>query len=285
MSLFFALLTAFFWGCGDLFIAISSRKFGAGFSFNLFRIIAIVVLTIPAIIFFPTTNFTPVNLWTVIATSILESIGIRFFFKALAEKNAVINGTIASAFSIVTILVCLLFFGERPTVVQLFMIGLVIIGVIMASLNVRDLSKIHLVEKGALYAFAAMFIWGVYFAVVRIPTQELGWFWPVYFVRLTVILELPFIFSKKISLPKRLFNWKTVGLVVAAAVLPTIGDSFYNLGIAVPQTATSLFVPIASASPVIYVFLAGWFFREKIERIQKIGIATTILGVILLSIR
>jgi len=285
MSLFFALLTAFFWGCGDWFIAISSQKFGAGFSFNLFRMIAIVILTIPAIILFPTANFTPENFWTVVATSILESIGIRFFFKALAEKNTIINGTIASAFSIVTVLVSMIFFGERLSLIQLLIIGLVIVGIIMASLNVSDLSKIHIIEKGALYAFAAMFIWGVYFAVVRIPTQELGWFWPVYFVRLTVILELPFIFSKKISLPKRLFNWKAVGLVVAAAVLPTIGDSFYNLGIADPQTITSLFVPVASVSPVIYVFLAGWFFREKIEPIQKVGIATTILGVILLSIK
>ncbi len=285
MSLLFALLTAFFWGCGDFFIAISSKKFGAGFSFHFFRIVSLLVLTIPAIILFPTTNFTPINFWTVVATSILESIGIRFFFKALAEKNTIINGTIASSFSIITVLVSLIFFGERPTVTQLIIIGLVIVGIIMASLNVRDLSKIHLIEKGALYAFAAMFIWGVYFAVVRIPTRELGWFWPVYFVRLTVILELPFIFSKKISLPKRFFSWKAIGLMMIAAVIPTIGDSFYNLGIAVPQTATSLFVPVASASPVIYNILAGWFFREKIEPIQKLGIAATILGVILLSIK
>ena len=238
-------------------------------------------MLLPVIYFLPHTQFTQAKLLNVIVVAIIMTTAVLCFFKTLEKGNAAVNGTIAASFSFITVLISIFFFNEKPNPLQLVAILIVISGVIITSFDFRNFNAIHLREKNIIYAFIAMILWGIHYAVVKIPSRELGWFWPAFFARVAVIIYLPYFLQKKISFEK-VKGFKSFGILIATAILPTLGDFTYSAGVIISNT--SLFAPVAASSPIIFVLLASWWFKDKISKIQKIGITLTLAGIILLGL-
>ena len=64
--------------------------------------------------------------------------------------------------------------------------------------------------------------------------------------------------------------------------LSTAANLGYNIGIS--SGYTSIVAPIAASYPVLFVILSSWYFREPLFRRQVVGIATSLVGIVALTL-
>ena len=70
--------------------------------------------------------------------------------------------------------------------------------------------------------------------------------------------------------------------MVVSTTLVRIAEFSYNAGIG--KGLVSIVAPIAGANPILFIILAFIFFKDKITRQQILGIITTLIGIVLLSV-
>ncbi len=145
-----------------------------------------------------------------------------------------------------------------------------------ASNLIKDLHK-----SGAIFAFGAFFFWGVYFALVRIPVEQIGWFLPQYTSSFVGLLMF-FIIAKVTKDKDVMTKPKLIWLVAITAFLQVAGRIFFNYAISKGQTA--IVAPIAGSSPAVFVALAFFIFKEKLNKKQWLGIVLALVGIINLSL-
>jgi drug/metabolite transporter (DMT)-like permease len=165
--------------------------------------------------------------------------------------------------------------------IQIFAILLTIIGIIFSAFNFQKIAMKNIFSKGSFFALVTMVLWGAYFSLVKIPTQLIGWYWPAFMIRVLVILFIPLLISQKNLSMSRFATKKLFVFILAAAVLSGFGDVIYNLGIS--HSDISYFSPIASASPIFYAVIASRVYRDKVARIQNLGIIMAIIGIIMIN--
>ncbi len=284
MSLFFALFTLIGWGVGDIFVALASRKLGAKLSYFWGNILAFLLSSL----YIPFAG--KISDWRMFmlagALNIIHVLGNISYFRGLEVGNATIVGTLSSAYSLVAIIISLLFFGESLTLSQGIPIVFILTGSILVSLNLEKLATLDkdkiLTDKGIVYAFGSMIFWGIYFALVRIPAEKIGWFWagyPLYLLTFT----LPFIMKEVRTNTFRVFSSAKILITVLLMTLfITTADFSYNLGIL--KGFTSIVAPVAGAYPVVFVALARFVFKERLSKTQSAGIILSLLGIVLLGI-
>jgi drug/metabolite transporter (DMT)-like permease len=56
----------------------------------------------------------------------------------------------------------------------------------------------------------------------------------------------------------------------------------YNLGVRTEDL--SLVAPVASCAPLVAILLARIFFGEEITKLQKVGVASVVVGIAALSV-
>ncbi len=282
MALLFAFLTLVGWGVGDIFGTVAIRKIGslaANFWWSLIGLIF-------ASFYIPWAGGISDYKYFIFAVfiSLIDIFGNLFFYKGLQYGNASLNGTITGSYVFITVLISILFFKEAVTSQQFAGIILILIGIIMGSLNFAQIKKMKLEDvfsdKGLKFSFIAMLEWGIYFAVIRIPAEKIGWFWagyPIYFIGTFIMFFL--------LLPKQLstirMDRKTLMMMLLFVTFTVSANFFYNLGIL--HGFTSIVAPVSGSYPILFVLLAGLFFREKLTKQQIIGIISSLAGIVLIS--
>ncbi len=282
-AIFFALVSYVGWGSGDIFSAKASRKIGAFLTSFWTYIIGFLFMSL----FVPFALKTPVNfsseiLFISIVLGVILWIAWPIFNEALRIGNASIVGTIAGSFGGLVVILSLIFFKESLGPVQLLAIIIILVGIILSSLNFADLKNKKFIEnKGTMFAIIVMVIWGIYFTFIRIPTDQIGWFWTTYIafatgaiisIALSIIKRKEF---KKIS-PK---NYLNLGM---SAVLTTTGTVSFNF--AITQGLTAVVAPIATSYPTLFVLLSRFVFGDKLTKQQWAGIIISLAGIVLLAI-
>lgn len=254
MAIFFALLTLVGWGVGDVFITIASRKIGSIKAY-FYGLVFTLILTSFYIPFAP--KIEDMGMFVLaIALGALLVVGTLFYFKALEIGNASLVGAIGGSFIVPTIILSMIFFGEKISLAQAAGILMTLFGIISVSLKLDNLK----IDKGIFFVILASSLWGVYYGFIRIPVESIGWFWTYY---PTNFLFLPFLISARIR--KGLFttvkNKKTLMVILAFVVLIATAQFAYNLGILAGYT--SVVVPIAGAYSVLFVILSRIVLRKN----------------------
>jgi len=287
MAIIFAFIALFGWGTGDIFSALSSRKVGSWLTFFCFLFFSLIL----GVIYFlftgqlPTSaSFTPY--FFALGLGFIHIVGTMLFYRALEIGNASIVGTIAGSFPIVAVILSLVVFRETVTLGRWFGIAFTFIGVILTSLTIKhkeELSAKRLfVDRSIYFAIITLFCWGIYFGLVRIPAEKIGWFWAAYAEN--IYLFIPLLLGKVgLKSMKTLFkNARNVGSVLIMTILARTADCAYNLGVL--KGYVSVVSPIAGSSPVVYFLLTRLIFKEPLTRQQKTGIFFALTGIILISI-
>lgn len=284
MAILFALIALAGWGVGDLFGAISSRLIGAKISYFW----AMLVVSVLICFYIPFAG--PVSDWRMFGVAIVLNL-IHMFanvsgLMGLEVGNAAIVGTLSGTSTVLTILISLFLFGERLSILQSLGVVLVIGGGLLVSLNFEHFVNFRkgkiFSDKGIPFAIGAMLGWGIYFSLVRIPAEKIGWFWagfPLY--PLTLLLTF-FIKDIRKKTGKIIRNRKILASILAFAIIITSGDFAYNIGIL--HGFTSIVAPIADSYPVLFVLLAEYVFKERLNIQQKWGIATVMSGIIVIAL-
>jgi len=278
----FALISYLGWGTGDIFGTIATRKIGAYSTTFWYLIFQIFLFSFLALFFLADLqNLTLPVLVLNLALGIIGTLGLIAFYEGLRIANASLVGTIAASFAALTVVLSIIFLGETVTWPQAVSIIAIFAGIIISSLNFKELrNRNSLTNRGVLLAIATMVMWGVYWTFIKIPVREIGWFWPG-FISLSsfpIILIFLKLRNLKLSMP----NTKEAFLpLLANAVLLGVGSFSFNF--ALGKGLTAIVAPIAGSYPTLFVVLVFMVFKDPITRQQITGIVVTLLGIVLLS--
>src|SRR3989344_2269508 len=282
-AIIFALIAFVGWGVGDLLVAITARRIES-FSGSFWSMFLTVILFSPYAFsrIEDLSNLTlPLLLLNLFLGVILIG-GIMAFREGFRIGNVALVGTIGSAFTVLTTIFGILFFNERLTIPQTITIMAIFIGLFLAMFNIQEVIKRKIaINRALLLALIAMITWGIYFAFIKIPIQEIGWFWPNYIT--FMLFPLLYIVMRIRHLPLLPITTNNAFIpLIISTLTARVAEFSFNIGIS--KGFISIVAPIAGASPVLLVILAFIFFKDPITKQQFLGITTTLVGIVLLSL-
>ncbi len=282
MWLFFTLLSAFFWGVGQVFV-----KKGLGNTTSLFNnlLCAIVILfvTIPYAL---ASGGQLSDLPKLLPISLVITTLLLCYYYVLAKADISLVGTVFGTYPIFTILFSFLFLHESPSIFQKIAAGLVIAGTLLLIVGEDlDLAKKFRFGTWALWGIMGSFAAGTADFLAKIALNMVEERASSYILS----YGIAFIFIACIS---ALFdkNGRKFPKVGQKKFLPTlIGVTMIEMGMVVFLIALSMgFASIVTAISSCYVaitaVLAWIFLQEKVNKLQMFGVLITCVGIILLGL-
>lgn len=211
-----------------------------------------------------------------VLTGLLLAVGYSVFYRGLERGMVSIVSPLSACYLVVTTVLTAIFFDEVVGPVKWLLIGVILIGIALASTRGRSGASI----SGVWYGVTAMIVMGVAFTLWKPMVDDVGPFLAVASVRIfaTVFLSV-FLAARRVVW----FRFKSGAaiLVTGAAVLDSLGFVAFNLGI--ERNPVSLVIPIASAYPAVTMALAVVLLKERLTQLQMVGIVAVLGGVITFS--
>jgi len=203
--------------------------------------------------------------------------GLMLSYKAFAIGPVSITSPIAGSYALITVLASVLLFDEVLQINQWVGIGLLFIGLALASYK---RSKVSLSDKRGIYfAFSALVLIGIGIAGFVYAIKEIGW--------VTAVLLgyfFPAFWSGSYLLIKR--NFKRPNLnrhLLFLTLFQLLGTIAVSIG--VERTISAIVVPVSSVSPIVTAVLGLLFFGERIKASNFIGIVLITVSLVLLSLQ
>jgi len=204
--------------------------------------------------------------------------------EAFTRSSASLVGIIIQSFPAVVLILSALIFKDGITPKQIGWIVIIFLGVFLCTVDFNDIKKKRLfADKGIRLALLSAVIFSIYFTFLRVFQNQYGWFWSNYISFMT--------FPVVIILVKRLFTIKEKlviphqKMILLAAFLSAFllrsGDIALNVGVG--SGLAAIVTPIASAAPTLFILISSLIFKDPVTKQQKIGIAVSLVGIILLS--
>jgi len=286
MGILSGLLSMFGWGTSDFLAAKSSRRIGYLLTYFWTQLVAFLIALIYFWIKLPTLNINniPQYLIFLLPAGFLFLVGTLAFYKGLTEGQVSLVSPIGASWAMITVVLSVVFFKEVLQTNQIVAIILIISGIILVSVNLKELLKIKRLTLlgGIKEGLIAMLAWGISLFLMVPVSKALSWFLPVFALKLFGLLFLVIytMFSKK-SLKIDL-QIPLLILLFLIGFLDIIAFFAYSFG--VEREYASIVAPVAASFPLVTIILARIFLKEKIVFNQALGIAGVIAGLILISI-
>lgn len=281
LAILFATITYVTYGIGDVFGTIATRRINA-YSTTLWSLLIglfIATLALPFVSFDIWQYTLPILLLNIFI-GIIFVIGEVTFTEGLRIGNASLVGTIGASHTSLAVILSLIFLNEPVTPAELLIIAVVIFGILLSTMDIREIRKGNLLTRGSGLALVAMVCWGVSIVLVKFPIRQVGWFLPVYVTLLTTPTLYIYMRIRKIKLQMPNQN-KALLPVLANGSMQRIGE--FTLALALSKGATAIVAPIAGSYPTLFAPLALFFFKDKITKQQLAGLSMAVLGIVLLS--
>lgn len=283
IAIIFALIAATGWGIADIFGGLVARKIG-GYSSAFWSFITCLIL---ASIYIPFTinELGGISIQTIIWLLLLTPIGvipIVSLYQGFKVGNASLVGTIAGANGGLVVVFSVIFLGEILTIFQIFSITAILLGLVLSSIDFKSTNiKELLSDKGVPYALVSLVTWGIFYTFIKIPIDNVGWFWPSYIPLLGFPLVLMYmkIQSIKLEIPK---GKKTLLYVLFNGLAGTTALFAFNF--ALEHGQNSVVSPLSSSYPALFALIAYFVFKDRLTKQQILGIVITLAGVISLSL-
>jgi transporter family protein len=270
----------FGWGTHDFLGGVFAKQIGpfksffwsqlAGFTFVLLLAFALakgIHVPVLIIILFP-------------IAAIVYSAGYLFFFKGLEIGNVSIVAATMNLWAVFTMLFAFVFMGQRLSMIQTVGVLMIVSGATLASLNWSDIRDQRFqLSSGVKEAVLGAFFFGIFWNISQVISEAVGWLLTTLFVKCGIVLFLlifSFLANREIVLTKTAARTKYVlvfmGVIEAGAV------AVVNYGLTIGDAI--LITPIASALSVVTIVLAIVFLKDKITKLQGLGIVAAIAGII-----
>jgi drug/metabolite transporter (DMT)-like permease len=273
----FAVLAALGWGVADFAVARLGHELGSRSVFAHAQAGGAVALVAFALVlgveFPPTRLLVPVGgigiVGAVAYLALYES--LRIGPVAVASPVAATNGAVAAVLGVIVL-------GERLSTVALVGIGLLSLGVVATSLNVSALrstlrAQVPVVPGAALAAVAALALGVTMFSLKIIPEV----------VGLLAIILVVRVVGSVLSSPLLAAGGAGYYRTGAAAVGVLDAAAFAAFVVAVRDGLVAVVSPIASLFAVVTILLAWVLLDEQLSRLQWIGIALVLGGIVLVG--
>jgi len=247
-------------------------------------IFALGIFLVPMLVFFQD-ELARLNLVNTLLMLSISTLGLTAYFcflTGMKRAGVTLTGVITGSFPAVATVAALVFFGERISGPQGAAIAVIVVGVLLSSVQGEFRSLLRDIHQSSLlWAFAASLLFGLFFALVRIPVQRIGYFLPAYAgnlvgIPLYVLIARAFGERDVLKPPKLV-------LPIAAIATVQIGATILY-AYALTKGKTAIVAPIAGSYPAVFVVLAYFVLRERIRTIQYAGVVTTVAGIVGLSL-
>lgn len=212
-------------------------------------------------------------------------IALACAYQALKTGKIGILAPIANSSAVITVVFSVFFLGESLKTTQSAAIGVTILGIILLSVNFSDLKNSDIFKKSSdiMLTLAACLIWGVAYALYKIPIATIGPILTAFAIEFgTFLPTVPanIITKTSFALPDK----KNFVQIILIGILAATSTLFYNLGIAASGGNVSLVAAITFSNPVISSIYGYFVYKERLSLQQWLALGLTVFGIIGISI-
>ena len=276
----------FFWGVVDFLSVKTIRKIGVLLTFFWAQLVGLSIIFFYSISTSQKLNATLLSgsIFVVVLAALFFTIGTLFFYKGLNIGQASIVCPMMGSWSMITVILSVVFLHEVLKTHQIAAIVLIILGIILVSVNIKDALKNRLTFfTGVKEGFISMFSYGLATFFLAFSIQSSGWFLPAVLCRLFMLIFLFFYALLSRQSLRAGFQFPVWKLVLAIGLLDITAFLAYSIGVSSGHAA--LIAPITAASPLITIILARIFFKEKLVLNQIVGVIMAVAGIILIAFK
>jgi bacterial/archaeal transporter family protein len=268
------------WGIYDFLGGVFAKQIGSFKSLFWSQLAGLISILLLAIVFKSSVNVPVLVMILSVIAAILYSAGYLFFFKGFERGNVSIIAATMNLWAVFTMLFAFIFMGQRLSALQTPGVLMIIFGAALASLNWSEIRNQRFqLSAGVKEAVFGAFFFGIFWNVSEIISEKVGWLLTTLFIKLGIILFLS-IFSlpakQEISLTKT--STKTKYIILLMGVIEAGAVALVNYGLTIGDAI--LITPIASALSIVTITLAIIFLKDKVSKIQGLGIVIAIVGII-----
>ena len=270
----------FGWGIYDFLGGIFAKQMGSFKSLFWSQLAGLISILILA--YFLKTSINVPILVIILSpiAAIVYSAGYLFFFKGFEIGNVSIIAATMNLWAVFTMLFAFIFMGQRLSTMQTLGVLMILSGATLASLNWSEIRNQRFqLSSGVKEAILGAFFFGVFWNISEIISEKVGWLLTTLFVKLGIILFLlffSFLVKQEISLIK--ISAKIKYIILLMGIVEVGAVALVNYGLTIGDAI--LITPIASALSIVTISLAIIFLKDKVTKIQGVGIITAIAGVI-----
>ncbi len=274
----------FGWGVYDFLGSVFSKQIGSFKSFFWSQLAGVVSVLLLALAFATNWNVPALVILLFPVAAIVYSAGYLFFFKGFEVGNVPIVAATMNLWAVFTMLFAFIFMGQRLSTVQTLGVLMIISGVTLASVNWNDIRNQRFqLSSGVKEAILGAFFFGIFWNISEIISEKAGWLLTTLLVKFGIVVFLLCfsLFAKReIGLakvdPKTKYAIMLMGVIEAGAV------AIVNYGLTIGDAI--LITPIASALSIVTIALAILFLKDKVTRLQGVGIGTAVFGIIVTAL-
>lgn len=275
--LFWAVAASFFWGVGGIFVKKSLASVTPLF-YN------VLVTVVGLFVYIPYAIYLGFNLekmsWPAFLALAFVAATYLLYFYTISMESVSLVGTVLATYPLATVIFSIVFLGERISSSQIFFGLVILFGVVLIGLpeKVRELK----LKKWFVFAFGVSLVVGFADFVAKgvVNRTAMGDYFMMY-----ALGTLPGIMVAY-GLDKKGRVWPTVsgaawGWVLLGALFMELGNvSFFT---AFSHGPASLVSPFVSSYQAITVVLAFIFLKERLTKVQAVGVGLAAAGIIFLG--
>jgi transporter family protein len=271
----------FGWGIYDFFAGVYSKKIGPFKTFFWSQLAGLFFVLLLISVFTITLNIPVLIIILLPIAALFYSAGYLFFMKGFEVGNISIVAATMNLWAVFTMLIAFIFMGQRLSTLQSIGVLMIISGATLASLNWNDINnKSHQLSSGVKETVLGAFFFGAFWNISEVISEKIGWLLTTLFVKIGIILFLlllSFLIKRELYLTKATIRTKL--MVVLMGILEAGAVAILNFGLTIGDAI--LITPIASALSVVTIMMAIIFLKDKVTKLQGLGIITAISGIIL----
>jgi drug/metabolite transporter (DMT)-like permease len=281
------LLAALLWGGTDFLVGLNARAVGVKRAVYFgqalgFTIMSLLLIAFP--VFILRSMDAPLEAWLFgLAAAVLTVSGALALSKAFALGKASIVAPLVTSYGVVTTLLSWAG-GEHISLIQLLCIGLCVLGVVLSSIH-SDPKVPHTTQasNSITYALLAAMFYGTSFWLQgRFVLPVLGpvtMLWLAYLVGLIVLVVIVLRIDDGLKIPP-LKNC----LTLTGASLMNLGG-FSSFAWGAVAGSVSVVTVISTLSGGIAAILGYVFFKERLAKVQVLGVVLVLVGAFVLHLK
>jgi transporter family protein len=280
ISLLSGLGGMFGWGIYDFFAGVYSKKIGPYKTFFWSQLAGLFFALLLISVFPITLNIPILIIFLIPVASLFYSAGYLFFMKGFEIGNISIVAATMNLWAVFTILIAFIFMGQRLSTAQSIGVLMIISGAILASINWTDIKNRRFqLSSGVKETALGAFFFGAFWNISEVISENIGWLQTTLFVKIGIILFLlllSFFMKREINLTKA--TTKTKLMVVLMGIVEAGAVAIVNFGLTIGDAI--LITPIASALSIVTITMAIIFLKDRVTKLQVVGIVTAVSGII-----
>jgi drug/metabolite transporter (DMT)-like permease len=293
MGILLGLATALSWGSADLCARFATRKIGTFRTMLYMQLSGFVLLTLLMPLLggwghlMDGSGIRPWA-WGILA-GCLNTFSTLALYRSFEIGKMSIVAPVSASYPVLTMLLSM-FTGERLTIARLVGMALIILGVMLVARGENNSADANVIDtdtqqqkknSGVGWALYSAFGFGIMFWLLGVRIVPLVGAVPsVWVIRLTSVVATTLVIvvtrSSTAAPAKRDMPW-----ILGTGVLDTSAYVFNNFGMRLEQI--SVVSVLASLYGAVTVGLAALFLKERVSRMQWLGIVAIFAGIILIS--